>query len=144
MLIFLKLLDKRSFYLEFWSSGIQKLESLNHRPSILSHEIACQSACGSRLASNRVHKNTFCLFWCWFYKIVNLFGCLIIVIKKSLTFWVLPKEREINNSYRFPEIPNLFPRAVYNMRNFISYDKFKILIYFCMEKDLPGQKIRLL
>lgn len=49
VLIFLQLLDEAGLDFQFWSARIQILQSLDHRPAVLAHEVARKHARRSRL-----------------------------------------------------------------------------------------------
>ena len=86
ILIITQLLDKRRSYLQIWSPGVQKLQSLKETPTILAHQVSGYDARSTRLASNRMHKHAIVFGHGIFYKLEYVIGCFILLIKEYLVF----------------------------------------------------------
>ena len=123
----LQLLNKAGFDLELWPAGVQKFKRFNHGPAILAHQVDSEYARSTRLALHRVNEHRFAFASGLLNKIVNLTGCLVLLVKQNLVLIVLPKEGQVHDPYRLPEVPDLLPTAVHNVCDFVCHHKFQIL-----------------
>ena len=80
----MKLLDEGPSDLKIGSPGVEELESLQHAPAVLSHEVGSKNGRGSTLTSHRVYKNRFILFDGILNEVINCFRRGVLDVKDDL------------------------------------------------------------
>ena len=74
-----------------------------------------------------MYKYAFAFLVCILDEIKYLFGCDVILVKQNLLFLVKPMEGKIYYPHAFPLVLDLLARAIYDLGDFVSYDKLHIL-----------------
>ena len=114
-------------YLQIRSPAIQKFKTLEQWPSVLSHDVCCQSACRSALASDWVNKHTFGGFDCFLDEVKYCVACFVFAVEDNLVVLIEPEEGEICDADWFPMIRYLFACAIDDMSYLIGNHEFNVL-----------------
>ena len=127
LLVFSQLPNESDPNLKIRSARVQKLECLDHRPVIFSHEVGRKYAGRSTLASYRVYEHTLTPLRCIVNKVKYLVRDLIVRVKKHLVLLILPIEHQISYADALPHVPHRIAGTIDDVRYFIRRYEFQIL-----------------
>ena len=118
---------KRCSNLQVRPSTVQKLQSLQQRPSILAHNVGGNDARRPALTSDGVDQDAFSLDNGVVNEVKDLVGRVVLGVEKYLVLLIQPKVTQVLNANCLPMIGDLFPRTIDNMSDLVCNNKLQIL-----------------
>lgn len=123
-----ELLNKVNSDFQVRSPGVHELKCLEQGPSVLAHKVGGKNTRSSALTPHRVDQHALSLFCSHIDEVKDLIGNPILDVKKNLVFVILPVERQVHDTYVFPKVLDLSPRAVDYVRDLVCNDELQILV----------------